>query len=110
VAKPSTSPSTERAILKQSPKLPATASSGPPTQQAQSKPLPHLQRTGIDRDVMTSQTPKIIFRALKSMKRKENKEAVGTARRLRPYCKLPNKGPKIFRETFGILCGISEFH
>ena len=95
---------------KQWPKLPATASSGAPTQQAQSKPLPHLQRTSTDRGVMTSQTPKIIFRALNSMKRKENKEAVGTARRSRLYCKLPNKGPKIFREIFVNLRGISEFH
>jgi len=45
VPKPSTSPSTERAILKQMsekqrPNLPATASSGAPPQQAQSKSLP----------------------------------------------------------------------
>ena len=63
VAKPSTSPSTERAMLKQMsekllPKLPATATSGAPTQQAQSQPLSHLPRTGIDRDVMKSPDPK----------------------------------------------------
>jgi len=43
-----------------------------PTQQAQSKPLPHLQRTDIDRNVTTSQTPKIIFHTPKSEKTKRH--------------------------------------
>lgn len=69
----------------------------------------HLQRTGIDRNITTSQTPKIIFHTPKVLKRKENKEGAGRVQRLRLYCQMPNKSPKIIRRVFGVLREISEF-
>jgi hypothetical protein len=40
---------------------------------------------------------------------KQNKEAVGSTRRLLQYCQLPDKKHTIFRGIFGIFRGISKF-